>query len=161
VFWAKIVATWLPRASRGWHLPALMARLRGRTRGRRSAPEQTGDVSVRFNRNSGSVTQFLGRSRGGFGSKIIRICDAAGRLVDFDLAPGQVQELAPLLLLLTCLSKAPAWTLADMVCDAKAFRSTVRAMGSIPVVPSRKTPSIHSRARTNIYGHRNLIERCW
>ena len=95
-------------------------------------------MSLRLNHNTGDGKQALGRSRGGFSSKIVGVCDAAGRLVDFVLVPGQAHELAPSLLLLKRLPKAPAWTLADMACDAAEFRSTAQAMGAIPVVPSRR-----------------------
>jgi len=43
------------------------------------------------------------------GSKIVGVCDAAGRLVDFVLVPGQAHELAPSLVLLKHLPKALAW----------------------------------------------------
>jgi hypothetical protein len=86
-------------------------------------------MSLRFNRKTSGDNQALGRSRGGFGSKIVGVCDAAGRLIDFVLVPGQAHELAPSLLLLKRLPKAPAWTLADMACDAKTFRSAVKEMG--------------------------------
>jgi transposase len=118
-------------------------------------------MSLRFNRKTDGDTQALGRSRGGFGSKIVGVCDAAGRLVDFVLVPGQAHELAPSLELLKRLPKAPAWTLADMACDAKAFRSAVREMGAIPVVPSRKGTKQPEPCPAYIYRHRNLIERCW
>jgi transposase len=57
--------------------------------------------------------------------------------------------------------KAPAWTLADMACDAAEFRSTAQAMGAIPVVPSRKNARHPQACPAYIYRHRNLIERCW
>jgi hypothetical protein len=63
-------------------------------------------MSLRFNRSTSGNTEALGRSRGGFGSKIVGVCDAAGRLVDFVLVPGQAHELAPSLLLLKRLPKA-------------------------------------------------------
>ena len=47
-----------------------------------------------------------------------------------------------------------------MACDAKAFRSAVRAMGSITVVPSRKNATHPEPCPDSIYRHRNLIERC-
>jgi len=117
-------------------------------------------VSLRFNRTSRGNTQALGRSRGGFGSKIVGVCDAAGRLVDFVLVPGQAHELAPSLLLLKHLPKAPAWALADMACDAKAFRAAAREMGAIPVGPARKGTKQPEPCPAFIYRHRNLIERC-
>lgn len=118
-------------------------------------------MTLRFNRKVDGDNQALGRSRGGLGSKIIGVCDAAGRLVDFVLVPGQAHELAASLLLLKRLPKAPAWALADMACDAKEFRSAARAMGAIPVVPSRKNAKHPEPCPAYIYRHRNLIERCW
>jgi transposase len=118
-------------------------------------------VSLRFNRSTSGNTEALGRSRGGFGSKIVGVCDAAGRLVDFVLVPGQAHELAPSLVLLKRLPKPPAWALADMACDAKAFRAAAREMGTTPVVPSRKGTKQPEPCPAWIYRHRNLIERCW
>lgn len=118
-------------------------------------------MSLRFNRSISGNTEALGRSRGGFGSKIVGVCDAAGRLVDFVLVPGQAHELAPSLLLLKRLPKAPAWALADMACDANAFRAAAREMGTIPVVPSRQGTKQPEPCPAFIYRHRNLIERCW
>jgi hypothetical protein len=77
--------------------------------GGRSTAEQTDALSLRFDRSTGGDTQALGRSRGGLGSKIVGVCDAAGRLDDFVLVPGQAHELAPSLLLLRRLPRAPAW----------------------------------------------------
>jgi transposase len=77
------------------------------------------------------------------------------------VVPGQAHELAPSLLLLKRLPRAPAWTLADMACDAGEFRSTAKAMGAIPVVPSRRNARQPQECPTYIYRHRNLIERCW
>jgi len=118
-------------------------------------------LSLRFDRNTAGDTQALGRSRGGLGSKIVGVCDAAGRLRDFVLLPGQAHELAPSLLLLRRLPRAPAWALADMACDAQEFRLTARKMGAIPVVPSRKGSKQPQPCPAYIYRHRNLIERCW
>ena len=75
--------------------------------------------------------------------------------------PGQAHELAPSLLLLKRLPEAPDWALADMACDARAFRTAARAMGAIPVVPSRKSAKQPQPCPAYIYRHRNLIERCW
>jgi transposase len=118
-------------------------------------------VSLRLIGSAGEQKQALGRSRGGLSSKIVGVCDAAGRLVDFVLVPGQAHELAPSLLLLRRLPKAPVWVLADMACDAKEFRTAARAGGAIPVVPSRKTAKQPEPCPAYIYRHRNLIERCW
>jgi transposase len=119
-------------------------------------------LTLRFNRTTGGDNQqALGRSRGGFSSKIVGVCDAAGRLLDFVLVPGQAHELAPSLQLLKRLPKNPAWALADMACDAAEFRRAARVMGATPVVPSRKNAKQPQPCPGYIYRHRNLIERCW
>jgi transposase len=91
----------------------------------------------------------------------VGVCDAAGRLVDVVAVPGQAHELAPSLLLLKRLPKAPLWALADRACDAQEVRSAAKAMGAIPVVPSRKNAKHPEPCPGYIYRHRNLIERCW
>jgi transposase len=74
---------------------------------------------------------------------------------------GAARQLAPSLQLLKRLPKAPAWALADMTCDAKAFRSAAKEIGAIPVVPSRKNAKHPALCPAFIYRHRYLIERCW
>lgn len=118
-------------------------------------------MSLRLNRVAANCGEALGRSRGGLGTKIVGVCDAAGRLVDFLLTPGQAHELAPSLALMRRLPEAPSWALADMACDAKEFRSELSAMGAIPVVPSRRGAKEPQPCPAYIYKHRNLIERCW
>jgi len=87
------------------------------------ATRQRPQLSLRFIRGLGHRGEALGRSRGGLGTKIVGVCDAAGRLVDFLLLPGQAHELAPSLTLMRRLPEAPSWALADMACDAHEFRS--------------------------------------
>ena len=67
-------------------------------------------------------------------------------------------ELAPSLILLHRSPDAPSWVLADMACDARAFRSDVRAMGAIPVVPSRRGTKQPEPCPDYTDRHRNLIE---
>jgi transposase len=118
-------------------------------------------LSLRFTRNIAHRGEALGRSRGGLGTKLVGVCDAAGRLVDFLLAPGQAHELAPSLTLLRRLPDTPSWVLADRACDAAAFRSEMQASGATPVVPSRRGAKDPQPCPDYIYRHRNLIERCW
>ena len=133
----------------------------GASAGRRSAPGQIRRVGLRFNRTTGPQTEAQGRSRSGLGSKIVGVCDAAGRLVDFLLTPGQAHELAPSPTLLRRLPEAPDWVLADMACDAQQCRSAARAADAIPVVPSRRAAKQPQPCPADIYRHHNLIERCW
>ena len=97
------------------------------------APEQTAPLTVRFIRGAPGQAEALGRSRGGFGAKIVGVCDAAVRLVDFVLTPSQAHELAPSLVLLKRLPEAPGWALADMACNAREFRSTAGRWAPSPL----------------------------
>jgi putative transposase len=117
-------------------------------------------MSQRFNCNLATRAEALGRSRGCLGTKIVGVCDAAGRVVEFLLVPSKAHELAPSLTLLRRLPEAPDWALADMACDAREFHAEARAMGVIPVVPSRKGAKEPQTCPSYIYRHRNLIERC-
>jgi len=46
-------------------------------------------------KRGGAEAQDLGRSRGGFGTKIHALVDALGLPVHFDLGPGQQNNMAP------------------------------------------------------------------
>src|SRR3954467_14426185 len=129
--------------------------------GVRCAAWQRPVLSLRFTRNIADRCEALGRSRGGLGTKLVGVCDAAGRLLDFLLVPGQAHELAPSLTLLRRLPDTPSWVLADRACDAAAFRAEMLSAGAIPVVPSRRGAKDPQPCPDYIYRHRNLIERCW
>jgi hypothetical protein len=103
----------------------------------------------------------LGRSRGGLGTKLVGLCDASGRLLDFEVLPGQAHELAPSLRLLRRLPEDPDWVIADRACDAAEFRGAARGRGAIPVVPSRRGARDPQPCPGWMYRHRSLIERCW
>ena len=48
-----------------------------------------------------------------------------------------------------------------MACDAKSFRSEMRAVGAIPVVPSRRGAKEPQPYPDYTDKHRKLIERFW
>src|SRR3954463_6273865 len=63
------------------------------------------DVTLYVNAHIRGRAHALGRSRGGYGTKICTLCDAQGRPLGFALIPGQASELraAPKLLLAALL----------------------------------------------------------
>ena len=97
--------------SRGWHSHASTAPWRGRTR-RRLARDRINrhPLSLRFNRENYPDKQAFGRSRGGFFGKIVGVCNAAGRLVDFVRLAGQTYEFAASL---QPLKRLPSTCLGD------------------------------------------------
>jgi transposase len=89
----------------------------------------------------GHWNQALGRSRGGFSTKIHLICDAHGNPLDFLITPGQANEsrFAEGLL---CGWNA-GYVLGDRAYDGNPVRKVIEAMGAravIPPHPRRKNP---------------------
>ena len=104
-------------------------------------------------------TEALGRSRGGFTSKIHARCDARGRPLGFTLTPGQVHDSQAFLILLRMVDDRIKAMLADKGYDADAIRDALVAEGIEAVIPpkrNRKAPIAYDR---ELYKQRNLIER--
>jgi len=98
----------------------------------------------------------LGRSCGGFSTKIHGVCDALGMPIHFTITPGQTSDYTQAI---HCISgftfKA---LLADKGYDSNAFRQHIEGKGSIPVIPARKNriePVQHDR---HLYKERHKIE---
>ena len=95
-------------------------------------------------------TEALGRSRGGFTTKLHARCDARGLPLGFVLTPGQahdVQGFAPLFRMITDRIEA---FLADRGYDADAIREEIEAAGVEAVIPAkvnRRNPAPHDRAK--------------
>ena len=104
-------------------------------------------------------TEALGRSRGGFTTKLHARCDTRGLQLGFVLTLGRahdVQGFAPLFRMITDRIEA---FLADRGYDADAIREEIEAAGVEAVIPAkvnRRKPAPHDRAK---YKWRNLIER--
>nr|WP_082835613.1 MULTISPECIES: IS5 family transposase [Erythrobacteraceae] len=103
-------------------------------------------------------TEALGRSRGGFTTKLHARCDARGLPLGFVLTPGQahdVQGFAPLFRMIGDRIEA---FLADRGYDADAIREEIAGAGVEAVIPAkanRRTPTPYDRVK---YRWRNLIE---
>ncbi len=101
----------------------------------------------------------LGRSRGGFTTKLHARCDAQGRPLAFVLTPGQthdVQGFGPLMRMIADRIDA---LLADKGYDADAIRQELADAEIEAVIPAkrnRRNPAPHDRVK---YRWRNRIER--
>ncbi|MDZ3832462.1 MAG: IS5 family transposase [Sphingopyxis sp.] len=104
-------------------------------------------------------TEPLGRSHGGFTTKLHARCDAKGRPLGFVLTPGQAQDVqgfGPLFRMIAGRVHAP---LADRGDDTDAIRAGIAIAGTqaaIPAQKGRRTPALHDRRK---YRRRNPIER--
>ncbi|PYD71535.1 IS5/IS1182 family transposase [Novacetimonas hansenii] len=104
-------------------------------------------------------TEALGRSRGGFSTKLHARCDAKGRPLGFVLTPGQshdIQGFGPLFRMIADKIEA---LLADKGYDADAIREELTKADVEAVIPAksnRREPIAHDREK---YRWRNLVER--
>ena len=108
----------------------------------------------------GAEKQAIGRSRGGRTTKIHAVADTSGRLIAFELTPGQRGDVLPAAELLKPLPAA-TYLLADTAYDADHFRAFLTERGSTPVIrpnPTRKAVPPFDEVR---YKDRNVIERAF
>ncbi|MFH0898208.1 MAG: IS5 family transposase [bacterium] len=100
--------------------------------------------------------QGLGRSKGGFTSKIHVKVDALGNPLKFIVTPGQKHEVTQAEKLL-----GKVWgtyVLADRGYDSDDFRACVKKQGSIPVIPGKCNRKKKVDYDKHIYKERSLAE---
>jgi transposase len=105
----------------------------------------------------GQEYQALGRSKGGFSTKIHAKVDAFGMPLKLIFTGGQAHETNSAIQL---MGNVPCdYLLADRAYDSNKFREFLRQRGTIPVIPSKKNriqPIAHDK---HIYKERNFVER--
>jgi transposase len=109
-------------------------------------------------KNGGQAAQALGRSRGGFSTKIHLIVDALGNPLDFVLTGGERNDVtqAPTLL----AGRHSDYVLADKGYDSTTVLEAIETIGALPVVPARKSwlePRYYDK---HLYGERHVAECC-
>lgn len=102
--------------------------------------------------------QALGRSRGGFSTKIHLVVDGLGNPLDFVLTAGQVNDItqAPILL----QGHRADYVIADKGYDSDALIALIEQMEAIPVIPARKNRTEPRYYDPHIYKERHLVECC-
>jgi len=100
--------------------------------------------------------QALGRSRGGFSTKLHIVVDALGNPLDFVLTAGQAHDITQGPALLE--GKHADYVIADKGYDADAFLEVIEAMGAIPVIPARKNRIEPRHYDAHLYKERHLVE---
>ncbi|MDF2998567.1 MAG: Transposase insH for insertion sequence element, partial [Xanthobacteraceae bacterium] len=104
----------------------------------------------------GSAAQALGRSRGGFGTKLHAIVDALGLPVRFALGPGQQNDMAPACELVRDLPAAQL--IADRAYDADSLHDLILDQGGEPLIPPRRHRKHQHRYDKIAYKNRWGIE---
>ena len=101
--------------------------------------------------------QALGRSRGGFGTKIHLAVDALGNPVTVTLSPGQDADISHAEALLA--GHEPEKVLADKAYDSDAFVKAIEDKGAEAVIPPKKNRKNPREYDTDVYKERNKVER--
>lgn len=107
--------------------------------------------------NTGGADEDLGRSRGGFGTKIHAGFDALGNPVGFHLSPGQDSDITHAETVVG--DRTPGAVLGDKGYDSDAFVESLQKRGIEVVIPSKKNrvvPRVYDKV---IYKERNKAER--
>src|SRR3546814_2420602 len=88
-------------------------------------------------RKSGACANALGRSRGGFTSKIHARCDNQGLPVGFILTGGEASDYTAAEPLMAIPVATPKALLADKGYDGDRFRASLLVRGILPIIPPR------------------------
>ena len=101
--------------------------------------------------------QSLGRSVGGFTTKIHVVIDCLGNPLRFILTPGQHHDITEAKNLIKGFSGT--FVIADKGYDSDTFISCIKDQKCLPVIPCRSDRKIQRQHDHHIYKDRNLIER--
>jgi transposase len=113
----------------------------------------------RAQKNGGAEAEALGRSRGGFGTKIHAAVNGLGLPVKLVLTPGQGADVTQAETLLHAVPLAVV--IGDKGFDSQKLVAFIETRGGEAVIPSRQNstqPRDYDRER---YKDRNLVERFW
>ena len=110
-------------------------------------------------RKGGIHQRALGRSRGGFTSKVHCLADARGRPIAFHLTPGEAADCKAYDALIDLPDRAPEALLGDKAYDSDPIRDDLDKRGIEAVIPSKSNRKVAIPHDEQKYRQRNCIER--
>lgn len=114
---------------------------------------------MRRRRKRGVETNALGRSRGGFSTKINARTNAEGLPIGIVITPGQAHDVTAYPALMEEVDDDPEQMLADKGYDSDAVRDDIEARGGQAQIPSKANRNVQHLVDKAIYALRNRIER--
>lgn len=112
--------------------------------------------SRRTEKNGGQAAQALGRSRGGFSTKVHTSVDALGNPLRFTLTAGQRHDITQAEALVIDLESE--YVIADRSYDSDDFVQFIITNGAIPVIPPRSNRKDLREYDEYLYQERHLVE---
>ena len=107
----------------------------------------------------GAHRRALGRSRGGFTSKLHCLTDARGRPLAFHLTVGEAADCKAYDTLIALPERAPRALLADKGYDADAIRTDLASRTIQAVIPGRSNRRVKIEYDRALYKQQSHIER--
>lgn len=126
---------------------------------RRAGPPGRGRGEKKWDGSGGQAQQALGRSRGGFGTKVHGSFTPLGHPVQLALTAAQESDIRQAEGLLA--DHRPEAVIADKGYDSRAFVAAIEARGAEAVIPTLKTRKEHRQIDRHLYRERNVAERFW
>ena len=124
-----------------------------------SAPTPALPAPKKSDGTGGQDEQALGRSRGGFGTKVHAAVNGLGLPVRLVLTPGQAADVTQAE---TLIEGAPfEVVIADRGYDSQAVVDAIEAKGGEAVIPTLKSRKVQRVIDRERYKDRNLAERFW
>jgi transposase len=112
--------------------------------------------SWRHKKNGGQQAQALGRSRGGFSTKIHINVDALGNPLSFVLTGGQSHDVTQASSLLS--GWRSDFVIADKGYDADYVIALIEASGAVPVIPAKANRKQARSYDAHLYRERHVVE---
>ena len=116
-------------------------------------------TSLRGRWKRGTERNALGRSRGGFSTKINARTNADGLPIGIEITPGQTHDVTAYPALMDDIDCDPEQMLGDKGYDSKAVRQDIEQRGGEAVIPSLASRKIQHAVDKAVYALRNRIER--
>ena len=132
--------------------------------GRKTAKDVTGTLNrlkrvERQVRGIGACANALGRSRGGFTSKIHARCDNQGLPLGFILTGGEASDYTAAEPLMALPGATPKALPADKGYDGDRFRESLLIRSILPIIPPRSNRKVPEHPDYRRYRDRNRVER--
>jgi transposase len=114
---------------------------------------------LRRRRKGGTERNALGRSRGGFSTKINARTNAEGLPIGIVITPGQAHDVTAYPALMHDIDCDPQQMLGDKGYDSDAVRRDIERCGGEAVIPRIASRKIQHAVDKAVYSLRNRIER--
>ena len=106
--------------------------------------------------SGGQTSQALGRSRGGFSTKIHIAVDGLGNPLHFMLTAGQRHDITCAETLIDGYNSE--YVIADTSYDSMALIESITQRGAVPVIPPRANRRDSRTYDVHLYKERHLVE---